>query len=454
MYLMLLPLVFVVVLLSGVYASLESRAALSQIVNRHLAYKAEQLRDHGYSEWEVITSLELDDQAEYRAAAEKSFRSYAYSLLRTETEQIIAVDSQGELAMLIGLDEPFNDDDLEQEDTKGTIALSEGWFVQEILGETRVGVAFDMEPFNWTVAVTELESTYFSDIENIRNTHIWILLVTTLVLTFLISIFIGHVVRPVERLTDTIGRITATMDLSKRAQVEFPDEIGTLAHKFNIMISSLQKNYKQLEKTSRAEQAARRTAVEREEETLYVLGRVSDFRDEDTGEHLERIGALAELFSELLGQSRDEQKLIRNSAPLHDIGKVGIPDSLLLKPGKLTAEEFEEIKKHSQLGHDLLKDAKSIYLIEGADIAQTHHERWDGSGYPLGLAGEAIPLSGRIVSIVDVFDALTSSRPYKEAWSHERALALIVEQRGKQFDPQLVDIFKDNFEKFLELLKD
>ena len=133
---------------------------------------------------------------------------------------------------------------------------------------------------------------------------------------------------------------------------------------------------------------------------------------------------------------------------MHDIGKLAVPESILLKPGKLSAEESEKMKAHTTFGHELLKDARSIFLIEGAKIALTHHEKWDGSGYPAGLKGEDIPLSGRIVSIVDVFDALTSSRPYKQAWSFESVRDYIAEQRGKHFDPRLADLVLENFSAF------
>jgi HAMP domain-containing protein len=332
------------------------------------------------------------------------------------------------------------------------VKLQSGWFDRVLLGESRVGVAFELGPLGWTVAVTELEAIYFSDIWNIQLAYFWILNVAVVVAIVLLSIFIHHIIRPVELLAGTIGRITATGDLDVRAEVEVADEIGILAGGFNTMVSTLEANYKKLEAMSEAEKQARRTAVEREETTLDILARVSEFRDEETGQHLKRIGTLSALFFRLLGQSAEQQELILHSAPLHDIGKIGIPDSILLKKSRLSPDEIELVKRHSLLGNDLLRNARSIYLIEGAKIALTHHEKWDGTGYPAGLAGEEIPLSGRIVSIVDVFDALTSVRPYKEAWSIERALEYIAGQRGKHFDPHLVDLFLENFSDFRRCL--
>ena len=450
LYAMILPLVAASVVISGVLSSLESRAALTRIANRHMAFIAEQLRDFSRSEWAVITELGLAEQPEYRAAAEESLRSYAQSLLRSDTELIVAFDAAGEAAMRVEQPGHFRGGGWKTE--RRPAFLTEGWFSGELLGEDRVGVAFQLDSLDWTVAVTELEDAYFSDVSTIQKAHLWILVVSVLVLTTFLSVFIGFIIRPVERLTGTIGRITDNNDLTQRAQIEIEDEIGTLAYKFNAMISTLQENYQQLELSSQAEKKARQTAVEREEETLTLLGNVSEFRDEDTGEHLKRIGSLSALFADLLGLDEERRMLIMNGSPLHDIGKIAIPDAILLKKGRLTTEEFEIIKRHTVLGHALLKDAKSIYLVEGAVIALTHHEKWDGTGYPNGLAGEDIPLSGRIVSVVDVFDALTSVRPYKEAWSPERAFDLIVELRGKQFEPRLVDLFVDNFATFRVVL--
>ena len=143
-----------------------------------------------------------------------------------------------------------------------------------------------------------------------------------------------------------------------------------------------------------------------------------------------------------------------HSSALHDIGKIGISDAILHKPGKLSPEEFEEVKLHTGIGYELLRNSKSIFLVAGASIALYHHENWDGSGYPQGLAGEAIPLNSRIVSIVDVFDALVSDRPYKQAWTQEAALEFLTSQRGLKFDPQLVDLFIGNFSLFRAAMLD
>lgn len=426
-------------------ASLESKASLTGLANRHIAYKAEQLRDFFFSEWDVISALDLADEAEFRAAIEDAFRTYAYSLLRSRTEAILAFDGNGALAMDAGL--PAHP---EAAVPAGAWRPERaGWFEKTLFGEVRVGVAFQLEPIGWTVAVTELKSTFMLDARSIQITHAWILLAAVAIAAVFLAAQVRRITRPLEQLAQAIGGISASMDLTQTLPVEYPDEIGSLAAEFNIMVAALRQNYGQLETTAAAERAARQAAVAQETETLLLLSRLSDFRDEETGQHLRRIGAMSVLFSRLLGQGELEQRLIRHSAPLHDIGKIGIDDAILRKPGKLSAAEFEEIKRHTVIGHELLKDSRSVYLAEGATIALTHHERWDGSGYPRGLSGEAIPLNGRIVSLVDVFDALTSVRPYKQAWSPDEALASIARERGTHFDPRLVDLFTENFQLFL-----
>ena len=451
LYLMVLPLVVAAVFLSGVLASLDSRVALTRLANRLMAFKAEALRDYFESEWKVLMQLGLDKDPAYREAVEASLRSYAASLLRSESEMVFAFDAQGNTEMQIGF-QTLSSKETRQQRSAEAVKLAPGWFTERLLGQDRVGVAFRLEPLGWTVAVTELEPAFFSDVRAMQYTHLWILVASVVVVAIVLSLFIRHILGPAERLTKTIERITVTNDLTPRARIEFADEIGTLAREFNTMISSLQTNYRRLEETTLAEIRSRQLAVEREVETLFLLGRVSDFRDVETGAHLKRIGSLSALMTTLLGQSGEQEKLMRDSSPLHDIGKLAVPDSILLKPGKFSPEEYEKMKLHTVLGYELLKDAHSMYLIEGATIALSHHEKWDGTGYPSGLKGEDIPLSGRIVGIVDVFDALTSARPYKEAWGFESVRAYIAEQRGKHFDPRLVDILLENFSAFQECI--
>lgn len=192
---------------------------------------------------------------------------------------------------------------------------------------------------------------------------------------------------------------------------------------------------------------ATETIREREFETLLVLGRAAEYKDNETAKHIERVANYSML---ILSKLTNDQKLLESiyyAAPLHDIGKIGISDNILLKPDKLTFDEYEIIKTHSEIGSNILCASKSHYLLAGSEIAISHHEKYDGTGYPKGLSGEAIPLFGRIVALSDVFDALTTKRPYKTAWPLEKAYEFIKNERGKHFDPKLVDIFFENIDE-------
>ncbi len=171
------------------------------------------------------------------------------------------------------------------------------------------------------------------------------------------------------------------------------------------------------------------------------LGRAAEYRDNETGLHIIRMSQISARLGEVVGIDREQCALLLNASPMHDIGKIGIPDYILLKPGKLEPNEWEIMKTHAQIGADILDSSDSELLNMASEIAITHHEKWDGSGYPNGLKGKEIPLVGRIVAVADVFDALTSSRPYKKAWSVEKAVATIKEESGKHFDPEIINLF-------------
>jgi putative two-component system response regulator len=175
-------------------------------------------------------------------------------------------------------------------------------------------------------------------------------------------------------------------------------------------------------------------------EIVERLALAAEYRDDDTGEHTKRVGEMTARIAEALGWPQKEVELIHRAAPLHDVGKIAIPDSILLKPGKLSAEEFEQMKTHTVLGAKMLSGGRFPLLQLAEQIALTHHERWDGTGY-IGLHEESIPMAGRIATVADVFDALTSKRPYKEAWTAADAIQEIQRQRGHQFDPDVVDAF-------------
>ncbi|KKN56592.1 hypothetical protein LCGC14_0570610 [marine sediment metagenome] len=182
--------------------------------------------------------------------------------------------------------------------------------------------------------------------------------------------------------------------------------------------------------------------IQREREAIIHLAKAGEYRDEGTGNHVLRMAKYSRIIAEQLGIfTKEECEDLEYAAPMHDIGKIGVPDKVLLKPGKLDPDEWEIMKKHSEMGHSILSSSKSKYMKMGAIIAMNHHERFDGKGYPNGLKGTDIPLVARIVAVADVFDALVTSRPYKSAWSTEDALIYIQQQSGTHMDPQCVAAF-------------
>lgn len=189
-------------------------------------------------------------------------------------------------------------------------------------------------------------------------------------------------------------------------------------------------------------------------EIIRRLGRAAEYRDNETGLHIIRMSKFSERLGRMVGMSEEEGDMLLNASPMHDIGKIGIPDSILLKPGKLTVEEFEVMKTHTTLGRDAIEEAERrlgmrvAFLSVSKEIAYSHQEKWDGSGYPQGLAGDAIPVSARLMAVADVYDALISKRVYKPAFSHDQACSTIVRGKGTHFDPDMVDAFVDIAEDF------
>jgi len=187
-----------------------------------------------------------------------------------------------------------------------------------------------------------------------------------------------------------------------------------------------------------------------EKETLEVLAHVAEYRDENTFLHVNRVAEYSKILAKAYGLSDEDVNTIYQAAPLHDLGKIGIRDEVLLKTDKLSDEEYAIMKSHTTIGYEILRNASSPILQMGAKIALTHHERWDGNGYPYGRKKEEIPIYGRIVAVADVFDALTAKRPYKKPWSLAEALTFMLDNSGKIFDPKLIDIFLEVYEEIFD----
>ncbi|MDR2904355.1 MAG: HD domain-containing protein [Helicobacteraceae bacterium] len=188
-----------------------------------------------------------------------------------------------------------------------------------------------------------------------------------------------------------------------------------------------------------------------QKDVIFMMGEAGEMRSKETGNHVRRVSEYSFVIAEGYGLPTQECELLRTCSPMHDIGKVVIPDVILMKPGKLTEEEFEIMKTHAEVGYHILRNSQRKILKSAAIVAHQHHEKWNGKGYPRGVAGEEIHLFGRITAIADVFDALGSDRVYKKAWELDRILALFKEERGQHFDPKLVDVFMDRLDALLQI---
>ncbi len=226
----------------------------------------------------------------------------------------------------------------------------------------------------------------------------------------------------------------------RKAIVYLSDQEHMLQIEVNKATANLQKTIRELTEAYAA-------LEDKEHETLRVLSRTAEYKDEETANHVKRVSGYAVLIAKALNLDEKEQNILHFAAPLHDLGKVGTPDHILLKQGRLEEGEMQIMREHVMIGADILQDATSPYLKAGHVIALSHHEKYDGSGYPNGLKGEEIPLYGRIVAVADVFDALTSVRPYKTAWPFDDAIDFLKQNAGIHFDPVLIDHFTDQLDE-------
>jgi response regulator RpfG family c-di-GMP phosphodiesterase len=199
---------------------------------------------------------------------------------------------------------------------------------------------------------------------------------------------------------------------------------------------------------------ATKEIIDTQKEVVFTMGAIGETRSKETGLHVKRVAEYSYLLAKLYGLSEDEASILKQASPMHDIGKVGIPDDILNKPGKLTNDEFDIMKTHASLGYEMLKYSNKEILKAASIVAYEHHEKWDGTGYPRGLKGEDIHIFGRITAIADVFDALGHDRVYKKAWELDKIIEMFKENSGKHFDPQLMDIFLSNMDKVLKIKKE
>ena len=227
-------------------------------------------------------------------------------------------------------------------------------------------------------------------------------------------------------------------------------EIENRHHREQLEVKVAERTRELQEAIARLEKAES-AVVRSQAETIYRLSKAAEFRDNETARHIERMSRYCEIIARRLGMPEDRATLLKMASPLHDVGKIGTPDQILLKPGRLDPAEFEIMKQHAEIGYRILAGSSSDLLNLAATIAWTHHEKFDGSGYPRGLVGKEIPIEGRIAAVADVFDALTSARVYKPAMPNEQSLSILRDGRGKHFDPEVLDAFLDSMEEVVQV---
>ena len=291
----------------------------------------------------------------------------------------------------------------------------------------------------WRLAVVYPREEIFSPLAALRR-GVWLMAVAAAVLAGLLALWASAwASAPVARLVAQTERYRAGRFNEPLDEARGPMEIRQLCRALNEMGQSIARSIGELEATRL--------------EIVYHLGRAAEYRDRDTGAHIRRMSHYCALMAEAAGMSEHECDLMLYASPMHDVGKIGIPDAILLKPGQLTQEEFEAIKAHTLIGERILSEGSSPLMEMARVIAHTHHEKWNGRGYPRGLKGEEIPLAGRIASLCDVFDSLTSSRPYKAAWTVGQAMEEIERQSAEAFDPRLVALFRARLGEVIDLME-
>jgi response regulator RpfG family c-di-GMP phosphodiesterase/sensor domain CHASE-containing protein len=291
---------------------------------------------------------------------------------------------------------------------------------------------------------------FSSSLRILNYVQIFICLLALILFLILLLIFRKMVTQPLSDLSEYIVELKDDYNLNTIPYINRKDEIGTLAREFDILLNrfdTINQNLENLveERTDEMKKS--------HEEMIFRLVISAEKRDSGTGNHIKRIMKMTTLFADKLGMPADISEMYGLASSMHDIGKIGISDSILLKPGKFTDEEYDVMKSHSTIGASILGGSKIKLLNIAKEIALGHHEQWDGKGYPIHLKGKNIPISARIVSIVDVFDALYTKRLYKRAWNLSEILSYLVEKRGTQFDPELVDLFLVNISEFQSIIE-
>lgn len=433
----LIPVIVGALVVNSVIQGMSSERGVELAMTRLLLYKSEDLMRHIENQWSLLLENGLQNDPAYTESLRRSVRTYAATMLRSDGEWIIAFDEDGVVQFSVGA--RVADSGI-QEDFS-VIEDDDVWIDEVIAGESRIGYGFFSPSLGWSIYITDIKESYYGDITLLRWNSIIMIALTTVLAAIFVILFIKRSLKPLGDIITDMHGIMVNRDFGQRVKPVQNDEIGELAREFNLMSDYLERAMSRLKSIAHMEAEARIEIRDRERETLNVLSLISDHKDPETARHTTRVGLYAALLAELRGDSREEVDLMRWAAPLHDLGKVGIPDAILMQSSSLSEDQQKIMQNHVLIGHSVLKHSKSPILRAGADIALSHHERWDGSGYPSGLKGMDITVRGRITGLADVFDALTTVRPYKEAWAFERSMDWVRGNRGILFDPEIVDLF-------------
>ncbi len=305
-----------------------------------------------------------------------------------------------------------------------------------ILKSKSYGILYKLSN-EYTLGIAIAYERAFAPLSHIMTNILITVVVTTIVLAFLAYFVLKHlIVNPIVDISKQLQSTKKSTTLFQKVVTNQEGEIGELVTALNGRTELIQTLYHEIEDTQK--------------EIIFTMGAIGESRSKETANHVKRVAHYSEILALGYGMSQKEAKLLKEASPMHDIGKVGIPDAVLKKPGRLNDEEMEIMKQHTTLGYEMLRHSKRELLQAAAIVAYQHHEKWDGSGYPRGLSGEDIHIYGRITAVADVFDALGSNRVYKKAWEDEKIFEIFRKERGKHFDPKLVDIF---FKKLPEILK-
>lgn len=420
----------------GTVTIVVARSGMTRLTTQLLSFKAEEIRKYAWNQWDVLITNGISDLPVFREAAHEAVHSYAASVVRGETEVVTAYHEDGRVLFSTALEAPFSADDV-----RAILSRGEGIVRFTLNSDDWIGYLFHFEPFDWYVLTSVLSAEMYAEIDEITRRMVLVSVATIIAAGVLLVLLARRLAAPLVELASGMKHVAESREFEQRIEINGADEIRDAAHAFNTMSDELKQTYARLQSIAVHEAEAKAELGSRELEALLILGRLSEYNDHETGLHIIRVGLYSLLLARSLGESSESQRLLYLAAPLHDVGKIAVPESILLKPGPLDETERQVMQQHTTVGHRILRDARSPSLQMGAEIALTHHERYDGCGYPDGISGNDIPLYSRILAVADVFDALTSRRPYKDPWHFDQAIELVAAERGQHFDPRIVDLF-------------